>query len=209
MSTIKQRFRLAHWLLWGILALDIALIFLIGDKSLNTIWVLAIWLFLSLGIVTTLLPILHRQHLAKTKVWLVLLSLFLLGGLVVFGPLTITHSGFSALGAMLFIFDGWAMLVGLLIVLYEHDIGIKLIAWLTITVIWASVLLWRLQGNLVEAMFHSLQTGEPVAAISWLNVLLTTAFCLVPLALISFAWHTLILLKREVTGEAPPTYTQS
>ena len=67
---------------------------------------------------------------------------------------------------------------------------------LSVVGLWGLVITWQSQGNFIEAMFQYLQTGKP-ATIWWLNLFFCTSICLIPLAALSFAWHTVVLIWRE------------
>jgi hypothetical protein len=192
---------------WAVIAFDIVLIFLVADKpitSANLAWLLIAlaWLFLSLGAAIAFLTIYHRRRFTDWRIWLVLLIMFVGGATVTLGIVRIATASFALLGSMLFLFVGLSLLIALCIRLYHRDIGPVLIAWLTLIIVWSAVIAWRWQGNLIELSFQSMEYPNQPSPVSWLSLLFSSACCLVPLALLSFLWHTLVLLRREMRGTA-------
>jgi hypothetical protein len=193
---------------WGVLIFDVALIFLITSQSptaTNLVWMLVVlvWLFLSLAVATVTLTIRYRNSFKDWRLWLALIILFVLGAMIGQGVIHIAQSGVMLLGSMAFLYVGLSLLIALCISLFQCDIGLPLIGWFTAITIWSAVIAWRVQGNLIDALFQSIAQPNQPSPIWWLNVLFSGACCLVPLGLLSFTWHTVVLLRRELQGEAP------
>jgi hypothetical protein len=200
--------RATTWL-WGIVAFDIALIFVLAGWRITPAdigWalVMVVWLLLSVGGTAVGLTICYRRHFARWWAWLLLSVLWLGGALVVQGFVHIPQAGLSLLSTMVFLFSWLALFVALCIRLYQGDFGIALIGWTTVICVWSAVLMWRAYGDLIEAMFQAMERPGQASPIGLLNLLFSSACCLIPIALLSFTWHTCVLLWREKKGETPP-----
>jgi hypothetical protein len=193
---------------WGVLIFDVVLIFLVAGQSLtatNLVWVLVLlaWLFLSLAVATVMLTIRYRHRFKDWRLWLALIVLFILGAMIGQGVIHSSQAGFMLLGSMAFLFVGLSLLIALCMYLFQRDIGLPLIGWVTVIVIWSALIAWRVQGNLIDALFQSIEQPNQPSSLWWLNLLFSSACCLVPLGLLSFTWHTVVLLRRELQGESP------
>lgn len=195
--------------LWGLVVFDIALIFAITGWQItpaNTGWVIvaSIWLLLSLAGATVALTLYYRRHFARWWSWALLILLWWGGALVVQGFIRIPQPGLSFLSSMIFLFSGLSLLIALCIRLYQRDFGMTLVSWMTAICVWSAIFMWRAYGDLIEAIFRTMeQPGQP-SPVQLLNLLFTSACCLIPIALLSFAWHTCVLLWRERKGKMPP-----
>ncbi len=198
--------RITIWL-WGIVALDIVIIFVTAGwqfRSLALLLALSAWLLLSVGGTAVGLTICYRRHLAHWRIWLILSGLWLGGALVLQGFIHIPQASLSLLSTMVFLFSWLSLFVALCIRLYQRDFGIALIGWTTAICVWSALLMWRAYGDLIEAIFQAMERPGQVSPVGLLNLLFSTACCLIPLALLSFAWHTCVLLWRERKGSMPP-----
>lgn len=198
--------RVTVWL-WGIVALDIVIIFVVAGwqfSSLGLLLALAAWLLLSMGGAAIGLTFCYRRYFAHWWTWLALLALWVAGALVVHEDIKIPQAALSFLLTMLFFCGGLSLLIALCLRLYQRDFGISLIGWMTVICIWSIVIMWRVYGDLIEAMFQSAERPSQPSPVWWSSLLLSSACCLVPVALLSVVWHTIVLLRRDRRGEAPP-----
>lgn len=197
---------------WGALLFDIVLIFLISGQPVtaaNLVWILIVlaWLFLSLAVATITLTIRYRNRFQDWRLWITLVFLCIVGGIFGQGIIQVTQPGVMLLGIMAFLFIGLSLLVAFCIILFQRDIGLPLIGWFTVIAVWSAVIAWRIQGNLIDILFQSIVQPYQLSPIWWLNILFTGVCCLVPLALLSVTWHTILLLRRELQGEVPRSAT--
>lgn len=188
--------------LWGIVIVDIVMIFVVAAMPLRAESIVSALISLALICLTfwgatTGLTIVYRWAFAHWQVWLGLIGTFLLGGAVSQGGVTIPQSGLSLLCTILFPLSAWSLLIGIVLNLWQHDIGLQLAAWMTVICVWGAVIAWRWGGNTIEAMFQLIMQPGRAAFAWWFNVLLLWTCCLVLLALLSAAGHTFVLLRRE------------
>jgi hypothetical protein len=201
--------RISFWL-WGLLAFNAVLIVFsaelpVTEQTLPLALALVLWFFLSQVVIPVVLVIIYRRYLTGWGIWLVLISLFMLTAFAMQGGADMLGSTLVALSSLMLVSSSMALVTAVVILMFRYDLGLRIAAWATVISIWAAVFVWVAQGNVIEAMLQSFeQPGAGTAAsIWWLSLLFAGMNCLVPLALLSFLWHTLLLLKREIKGEFP------
>lgn len=207
--SIPLRIRSVDTCLWGLVALDIVLIFAMAEwqitpANLGLVIIALAWLLLSLLGATIALTIRYRRHFASWPLWLALLALWGIATLAVMRVINIPHIGLSFLGSMVFLYSGISLFIAFCMRMYLRDSGLSLIGWITVLCIWSSLFTWIAQGDLLDAFFLSMERPDQPSSVWGLSMLFSGACCLIPIALVSFAWHTLVLLRREQKCKMPP-----
>ena len=89
--------------------------------------------------------------------------------------------------------------VSLALALFRHDAGLPFVGWLVVVIVWAALIANRVQGNVIELYLRSVgtTTGYPLW---WLDPLVCVLWWAVPLGALSFIWHTLRLIRKEIRG---------
>lgn len=198
--------RIVIYILWGIVLLDVIVALAIGAWEIPTSAValalaLVLWLLASLVIAGAGLALLYRRYVTRWFGWIFMVALMTLSWLNIQGVIRIPEPRLSLLLSLLFPFvvSGFFSAIG--VILYRRDVGLRLIALITLVDIWGLFLAWRLSGNFIEQIFTYLTTGG-VTSIQLLNLLFCMSIMLLFLAALSFAWHTLKLLRREMMANS-------
>ncbi len=174
----------------------------ITPGGIGAVFLVVVWLLITLAIAGMGLVIVFRRSLRHWSGWLGLIAPFIVGSLAIHGTLRLADARLSLLATLLFPISGAALLTAVILLLYRHDVGARLFAVLSLACIWGLVITWQSLGNIVESMFQYLQTGKP-AIIWWFNLFFLVSLCLIPLAALSFAWHTAVLIWRERRARLP------
>ena len=199
----KSRF--TAWLTrlaWGVLLFDLLLIFAVpADLNFNSELLLiayAAWLIFSLPATTAWLIIHHRAFFRTWPGWAISILMLILSMMVFTGVLTVNHPNLSLFFSLLLWVSTICIGVSTAILLWYRDASLKLIGWISVTYIWALVLGWRFQGNLITLYLSGLTHSNQSSQLWWLNSLLCIAGWIVPLGMISFVGHTLRLITHEL-----------
>jgi hypothetical protein len=195
---------LASWLtraIWGLLILDLLLILVVpAEMSFNSLLLLvayAVWLILSLIAISTWLIVRYRTLFRTWPGWAVPVVVLLLSSLVFYGVLPVRHPNISLLFSLLLIVSGWSVGVATAVLLWYRDVGLGLIGWGAVIVIWALLFGWRAQGNLIDLWFSSLSQPAESSPVWWPGPLLCSFGCVLPLGVVGFLGHTVRLIVQE------------
>ena len=145
----------------------------------------------------TMLVILYRRFFAQWRGTAILIVIVTLGRLLT------TRSVFSGrveLVVLVLTIDAMVTLgISLALVLWKHDAGLPLIGWVLVIFIWVVLIANRLGGNIVELLLRSMGNTSAYY-LWWLDSLFCTLWWTIPLGTLSFLWHTLKLVHREIRG---------
>jgi hypothetical protein len=188
-------------LAWGLLAFDVLLIFLMpADTSFDSLLLLiayAAWLISTLIFAPTWLIFRYRAFFRTWLGWATPLVSLVCSSIVVQGVLRINHPNLSLLFSLLFVVSVWSFGVATAVLLWYRDVGLGLIAWGSLVMIWIVLFAWRIQGNLIELVLSSLSHPDQPSPLWWFNPLICIWGWIIPLGAISFLAHTLRLILRE------------
>jgi len=188
-------------LAWGLLLLDLILIFVVPtDASFGSLLLLiayALWLILSLMAVSTWLIIRYRELFRRWPGWATPIVVLILSSMVFQGIWPVGHPNLSFFFTLLFVVSMWSVGVTTAILLCYNDVGLGMIAWGSAIMIWVLMLAWRFQGNLIELSFFNLIHPDERPPLWWFNPLFCVFGWIVPLSAVSFLGHTLRLILRE------------
>ncbi len=188
-------------LAWGLLIFDVLLIFVVpADTHFGSLLLMiayAAWLILTLVITSVWLMIRYRAFFRTWPGWAVPLITLILSSLVIQGILPVSHPNFSLFFSMLFVVSVCSAGVATAILLWYRDVGLGLIAWGLVILVWMLLFSWRFQGNLIELFFSSLIHPDKPSPLWWWNSLVCVCGWIIPLSVISFLGHTLRLILRE------------
>ena len=189
-------------LAWGVLALDTILVFLVPTEINSGNWLLlvgyALFLISSLVIAASWIVIHHRAFFRTWPGWATPTLVFVLSGMVQGGVLPVRHPNVSFFFTLLFIVSGWCIGISTMILLYYRDVGLQLLGWGSVVMIWAMLLGWRFQGDLVQLYVSSLTQSNMPSPLWWLNSLMCVLWWIIPLGIIGFLVHTVRLIWREL-----------
>lgn len=201
MRTITRVFSYA---LWAIVLIDVILALTISSWQITAsvfmvAFVAVLWLLASLFLAGGGLALIYRRYATMWLGWIVMVALMTISWLNMQGVVRISEPRLSFLLTLVFPFVIGAFFSAIAFVLYRRDVGLRLIAAITLVDIWGLYLAWRLSGNLIEQIFTYLTRGA-ATSILLLNLLFCMSILLLFLAALSFVWHTLRLIHREVTA---------
>lgn len=202
MSRTVRMLTLVFWLLLaGSLILAIGLASWQPDANqAMLVWIMAGYLLLSMILLPAALIIIHRTSLTHWWVWALLICLWVASGIV--GQNSTLMSGIALAGNLVFLGSWIALLVAVGILLFQRDIALPLLGFLSLALVWTAAITWMIRGDLIAELLGAL-LGTPGAGRSlfWFAVLSNTTFCLLPLAAVSFIWQTIRAIKREIRGD--------
>jgi hypothetical protein len=188
-------------LAWGLGILDLLLILVVpADTSFNSLLLLiayAVWLILSLIAASTWLIIRYRALFRTWLGWAMPLVALLFSSMVFYDILPVRHANISLIFSLLVIVSGWSIGVATAVLLWYRDVGLGLIGWGAVTMIWALLFGWRFQGNLVELWLSGLDQLAQPSPLWWFHPLLCSFGCIAPLGIIGFLGHTVRLIVQE------------
>lgn len=187
------------WLTWGGLVAAHLTVLLLIDKSIEDYTVLVIALFAILVSIfcAAALVVYYRCFFGQ---WRGVIALFVA---LVLTRWLATRDLSPSLGLIVSTVAIDIMLVlgvSLTLVLYRRDDGLPLIGWVLAGFVWMLVIANRVQGDLVKALLNSINDPSDYS-LWWLDSLWCFLWWSVPLGALSFLWHTLRFIVKEVRGE--------
>jgi hypothetical protein len=188
---------------WGLLILDLLLILIVGNMKFDNpllLLGLAAWLIITPIAACTWLMIRYRAFFRTWPGWTTPIILLIFSSSVVQGALPIGLGNISLIFSILSIVSLYAVGLATAILLWYRDVGLKLVAWWTVIVIWTLTLAWRYQGNLIELAFYKLIHPNEPDPIWWFGPFMCILWWIIPLGIISFLGHTLRIIIREWWG---------
>lgn len=190
-------------LAWGILVFDLLLVAVVpADSSFNSQLLLiayAVWLILSLMATAAWLIIRYRAFFRTWLGWATPILALILSMMVFAGVLPVNHPNLSFFFSLLLLVSTVCIGVATAILLWYRDVSLKLIGWISVIYIWALVLGWRFQGNLITLYMSGLvYPNQSSQSLWWLNSLMCIVGWIVPLGIISCVGHTIKLVIREL-----------
>lgn len=202
---MKQASKVNLWMTciaWALIVLDMFLVLAIGDVNCANVllFLIVMWLIPTLIGASTWLIIHYRAFFKTWLGWIIpFISLFL-SGLAVQASPGIDLGCFASLAVFVFLTSFWGIIPITIIYQRHNDVGLKLIAWGSIIVVWSFVFAWRLQGNLIEALLRNLSPSAPSLQLWWLNPVICIIWWVIPVGIISFLYHTIRLIVHELTN---------
>lgn len=189
----------------AVVLLDLLLMLLLGKRALGLVLLLLFvgWVFFSLWLVTTLLVVRHRRQLDRLWLWVVLIGVGWLAdrGVGASGALGGT---LTAISALVFFCISWAITLGAVIMLFKYDLGVRIVGLLSLALVWLAALMLFREPDIIGAIVVMIQTNA--RSLVWLfSWLAAAAWIILPLALISFGWHTLVIIGREIRDASMTT----
>lgn len=114
------------------------------------------------------------------------------------GVLPLLNQDLQALFVLIYLVSLCATCLTTILVVYYNDAGLAVTGWSLLLVIWGFVLIWLFYGN-VFALLSGMLTGQTSPIVQWqLNNLVCVSWCLVPIGLVGFVYHTLRLVANEL-----------
>lgn len=113
------------------------------------------------------------------------------------------HGGAVRLVGNLVFLGSWiALLVAISILLFQRDIALPLLGFLSLALVWSAAMTWMIRGDLFAELLGAL-LGTPGAGHSlfWFAVLFNSSLCLLPIAVVSFIWQSIRAIRREIQGD--------
>ena len=195
--------------LWGSATAMLVLFMLIGGVQFSAelsvvllVFVLLLFVFsLVLGV---LLALTYSEAWRSWFAWLILLAIVTASGALSQSGLPIGFLDVRAAASLSLVGSGAALITALGLTLWRYDIGLPLIAWLSLGLIWGAMFWWQSGTDFVLAMVSSLGNINEPSPIFWPSVLVTAALCLSPFALLSVMLHFWWLWRRELRREPLP-----
>ncbi|MCP4538836.1 MAG: hypothetical protein GY832_17010 [Chloroflexi bacterium] len=198
--------RLLAWLTrlaWGILLFDLLLIAVVpADLNFDSELLLiayAVWLILSLIGAAAWLIVRYRAFFRTWSGWAAPIIAFIISMMVFAGVLPVNHPNLSFFFTLLLLVSTVCIGVATAVLFWYRDVSLKLIGWISVLYIWALVVGWRFQGNLMTVYMSSLvNPNQPSQSLWWINSLMCIMGWVVPLGMIGFIGHTIKLIVREL-----------
>ncbi len=190
-------------LAWGILFFDLLLVAIVPanlnfDSQLLLI-AYAMWLILSLIGAAAWLIVRYRTFFRTWPGWASPILAFCVSMMVFADVLPVNHPNLSFFFTLLLLVSTVCIGVATAILFWYRDVSLKLIGWISVICIWALVLSWRFQGNLMTVYMSGLvNPNQPSQSLWWANSLMCIMGWVVPLGIIGFIGHTIKLVVREL-----------
>ncbi len=200
MTHTRSKSQLLTRLAWGMVLLNIALVFVVpGDTFTTLAQGLAYvgWLTLTSMLAISWLAFIYRSYFQSWSGWVFSLVLVMISFFFTIG--TTLHLPFQLdfFFSILVLPTLWLLFLSTIILLWRRDVGLLFLSWIPILYVWSVFLAWRYQGNLIKLWLNSLsQSGTP-SPLWWLNTLFCLSSCVLPIAAVSFMGHTVRLLVHE------------
>lgn len=190
---------------WGLLIFDLLLVWIAGYIHFGNLFLGVIYVagsILTLLVTSSWLIIYYRGFFRTWLGWTASLLPVTLSSLVVQKVLPVRYPPASFFFTTLFIVSIWGVGLTTGILLWYRDVGLRLIAWGSVILVWMMAVAWRIQGNLIQLafMYFNHPPDQP-PPLWWFNTLLLMMFWMVPLGVVSFIRHTRRLVRREWRGE--------
>ena len=189
-------------LAWVVLLFDLILVLAIpADTSFDGLFPLityTFWVLASPILASTWLVIRHREIFRTRPGWVMPIIVLILSN---WGYVSIPSSDYpnlSLLAVLLFAVSGWIIGVATATLLWYRDAGLALVGWGSVVAIWAYLLAWRFQGNLVELTISALSRPNEPSPLWWNNSLMCVLGWILPLGFIGFLAHTVRLIVQEL-----------
>jgi len=188
---------------WGVLLFDLLLIAVV-PANLNfdsqlLLFAYAAWLILSPIAAATWLMVRYRTFFRTWTGWATPILVLIISMMVFAGVLPVNHPNLSSFFSLLLLVSTVCIGVATAILFWYQDVSLKLIGWMSVIYIWALVLGWRFQGNLMTSYMSSLiNPNQPPQSLWWINSLMCIMGWVVPLGFIGFVGHTIKLIVREL-----------
>lgn len=200
-----RKLRYTFWLTrvaWGITLVDLLLIFFMpADLKFDNIKLFIIysaWIILSPILASTWLIIRYRSFFRTWPGWITPIITFIFSTMVFQDIISVHQPNFNFFFTMLSIISSWAIGVATIVLLWYRDVGLGLVGWGAVIIVWVMVFAWRLQGNLMDIFILALEhPNDKPWPLWWLNPLICLIECIVPLGIIGFLGHTVRLIIRE------------
>jgi hypothetical protein len=205
-----EQSRLTLWatrLAWGLLALDLAPIFIVpananfGSRIL--MYAYAAWLIATLFAATIWLMITHRRFFRSWLGWSIPVILLLFSNLVVQGVLPINQPNLFFFFSLLAMVSLWLVVVASGILLWHRDVGFGMIGWGLALFVWLAYFAWRFQGNLIELWFFSMGQPGATSPLWWFGPIVWILLWNFIIGMISFVGHTLRIFAKELAKPQP------
>lgn len=188
-------------LAWGILCLDVLLIFAVPTDMSNTLLLTIAyvgWLILSLITASTWLIVRYRCFFSCWLGWSIPIIVLVFSNMLSLGILRVRQSNLSLFFLLLTVVSGWSIGVATVVFLWHKDKGLRLMGWGSVMIIWVFLFAWRFQGNLFELWIFSLNNPNAVVPLWWVNPMMCVFGWIFPLGLIGFIAHTVRLIAIEL-----------
>ncbi len=109
-------------------------------------------------------------------------------------------TGRAQLAVLVLTLDAMLVLgICLALMLWKRDAGLPLVGWALVGFIWTMLIVNRVQGDIVEVLLRSMGNAS-IYPTWWLDPFFCFLWWAVPLGVLSFLWHTLRLIRKEVHG---------
>jgi hypothetical protein len=197
-----RRSRYTFWLTkvaWVIILVAIFLIFLVPANlnfdNIALFIIYASWIILSPILATTWLLIRYRSFFRTWLGWVMPIIALIFSSVVYQDIVSVHQPNLDFFFTMLSIISSWAIGVATIILLWYRDVGLDLVGWGAVIIVWVMVFAWCLQGNLMEIFILALEhtNDKPSPLLS----LICFIECIVPLGIIGFLGHTVRLIIQE------------
>jgi hypothetical protein len=187
---------------WGVLIFDALLVFTIGSIRVPNLLVGVVvvgWMLLSPLAASTWLVIHYRAFFKTWRGWAAPLLLLAFSSWGASSGLSNRYATLSFLFIMLTIVSGWTVAITTALFLWYRDVGLRLIGWSSVIVIWTMVFASRSYGNLIELVFSYsyLTPSSQPRPLWWLYLPPLFLFWILPWGIVSFVRHTILLIRRE------------
>lgn len=138
-----------------------------------------------------------RSFFATWVGWVMVFTVFFICSLPSQGVWQIENERVSLFFTLGYLVMGWTVGISAALLVFQRDIGVPVIAWISLIVIWVIFITWRIQGNLVEQAFFAITSQDIVSPLWWLYPFLCGLGWLLMFSIASFIFHTLKILHRE------------
>jgi hypothetical protein len=189
-------------LAWALVFIDLLCIFLLpADQSFDNIallFVCTVWIIFSPILASTWLIIRYRSFFRTWPGWITPIVTLIFSMMVSQGVISIHQPNLDFFFTVLSVVSGWAIGIATIILLWYRDVGLGLIGWAAVLIVWIMMFAWRFQGNLMEGLILAIERpNDKPHPLWWFGPLTCVIQCIVPLGIIGFLEHTVRLIVRE------------
>ncbi len=193
--------RVITWLAWGGFVSTYLVLLLLPTNVPNDYLLLALVLVFVLVLISIVCAIVllvrYRQVFGQWHSIAVLVIALTLGRWLTARSLL---SGSVELAVSVLTIDVMIALgVCLALVLWKRDNGLQLMGWVSVLAIWIVLIAGRVQGNILELLLSSLGATD-YYPLWWLDSLWCLLWWSIPLGALSFLWHIVKLMRKEIQG---------
>lgn len=207
---MKTRSILSVWLTrlaWGLIILDLILSLIpinvifpsTMPEQVVVLWalIIVVWIIGTLCVATTWLIFRYRAFFHTWIGWWSTFLMLFLSGAIAQGAIPATPDVISSMFSFIQICSLWSLIPVTGLRLWRQDVGLRMVGWGILAVIWGFFGALRFEGNLIADFLLALSAPSQQQPFWWLSPLLCILWWVIPAGVIGFVGHSIRLLAHE------------